>query len=166
MLDEKDISAQDILDKLGSVVEKYDDETNTKRGGFIQLIHKSFDDFLTHQSSHHKDSWFIDIEDHKRKFAQQCLSVLTNFLGKWTESVEIPSHIQNYALLGPLWHIEFFDKSDVKDLHILFEDDLSAKWFKVVKKAEKEDDLLQEIIKVLHRVNSVSHHVPFHIIVF
>ncbi len=77
VLDEKDISAKDILDKLGSVV-----DTNTKSGNFIQLIHKSFNDFLTHQSSHHKDLWFINIEKHKRKFAQQCLSVLINFLKK------------------------------------------------------------------------------------
>ncbi len=63
-------------------------------------------------------------------------------------------------------HIECFDKSDIKDLHILFEDDLSAKWFKVVKKAGRENDLLDEIIEVLHWVNSVSHHVPFHIIIF
>ncbi len=41
VLDEKDISAKDILDKLGSVV-----DTNTKSGNFIQLIHKSFNDFL------------------------------------------------------------------------------------------------------------------------
>ncbi len=128
VLNEKDTSAQDILDKLGSVVEKYDDdndeydsdddgddETDTKSGGFIRLIHKSFDDFLTHQSLHHKDSWFINIEDHKRKLAQKYLSVLTNFLEKWTKDVKIPSHIQNYAWLGPLWHIECFDKSDVKD---------------------------------------------------
>ncbi len=90
--DEKDISAQDILDKLGSVVEKYDDdkydsdddETGHKKEWFYSAYTQVFDDFLTHQSSHHKDSWFIDIEDHKRKFAQQYLSVLTNFLEKWT----------------------------------------------------------------------------------
>ncbi len=154
-------SAKDILDKLGSVV-----ETNTEQHGFIQLIHKSFDDFLTHQSLHHKDSWFINIKDHQRKFAQQCLSVLTNFLKEWAEGSDISSHIKNYALLGPLWHIKSFDNSDVKDLHVLFKDDLSTKWFKVVKKAGKENDLLKEIIEVLHWVNSVSHHVPFHIIIF
>ncbi len=32
VLDEKDISAQDILDKLGSVVEKYDDDELTQEG--------------------------------------------------------------------------------------------------------------------------------------
>ncbi|PBK68563.1 hypothetical protein ARMSODRAFT_975958 [Armillaria solidipes] len=91
-------SAKDILDKLGSVV-----DTDTKSGGFIRLIHKSFDDFLTHPGSHRKDSWFINIEDHKRKFARQCLSVLIDFLKGWAEGSGIPSHIQNYALLGPLF---------------------------------------------------------------
>ncbi|PBK87875.1 hypothetical protein ARMGADRAFT_1085207 [Armillaria gallica] len=161
MLGSGETSAKDILDKLGSVV-----ETDTEQHGFIQLIHKSFDDFLTHQSLHHKDSWFIDIEDHKRKFAQQCLSMLTNFLEEWVESSDIPSHIHNYALLGPLWHIKSFDNSDVKDLHVLFKDDLSAKWFKVVDKASKKDDLFKEIIKALCWVNGVSHCVPFHIVVF
>ncbi|KAK0229512.1 hypothetical protein EDD85DRAFT_130610 [Armillaria nabsnona] len=165
VLSKKDTSAQDILDKLGSVVEKYDDddsdddgddETDPKRGGFIQLIHKSFDDFLTHQSSHHRDSWFINIKDHQRKFAQQCLSVLTSFLKEWTEGSHIPSHIQNYALLGPLWHIEWFDKSDVKDLCVLFEDDLSAKWFKVTAETAQSEHLLDEIIEVLCWVDGLK----------
>ncbi|PBK87871.1 hypothetical protein ARMGADRAFT_1085205 [Armillaria gallica] len=136
-------SAKDILDKLGSVV-----DTDTKSGGFIQLIHKSFDDFLTHQSSHCKDSWFINIKDHQRKFTQKCL-VLTNFLKEWADGSDIPSHIQNYALLGPLYHIKCFDHSDVEDLCVLFENDLLTRWFKVVDKAKKKDGLFKEIIEVL-----------------
>ncbi len=145
MLDENETSAQNILGKLGSVI-----ETNTKSGGSNRLIHKLFDDFLTHQSSHHKDSWFINIKDHQRKFAQQCLSVLTNFLKEWAEDSNIPSHIQNYALLRLLWHIKSFDNSDIKDLHVLFKDDLSTKWFKVVDKANQNGDFLDKIIEVLH----------------
>ncbi len=156
-----EISAKDILDKLGSVV-----DTDTKSGGFIRLIHKSFDDFLTHQSSHRKDSWFINIKDHQRKFTQKCLSVLTNFLKEWADGSDIPSHIQNYALLGPLYHIKCFDHSDVEDLYVLFENDLLTKWFKVIKEAEKEDDLFKKIIEVLCWVDGVSHCVPFHIVVF
>ncbi|PBK87865.1 hypothetical protein ARMGADRAFT_1034473 [Armillaria gallica] len=151
VLDPKDTSAQDILINLGSMV-----ETDAKSGGSNQLIHKSFDDFLTHQSSHCKDSWFINIEDHKRKFAWQCLSVLTSFLKEWALGSDIPSHIQNYTLLGLLWHIKWFDKSDVKDLRVLFGDDLSAKWFKVAEKASQNEDLLDEIIEVLHWVDSMS----------
>ncbi|PBK81335.1 hypothetical protein ARMGADRAFT_1171450 [Armillaria gallica] len=151
VLGSRETSAKDILDKLGSVV-----ETHVKRGRpIIQLIHKSFDDFLTHQSLHCKDSWFIDIKNHQRKFAQQCLSVLTNFLKEWAEGSDIPSHIQNYTLLGPLWHIKSFDNSDVKDLHVLFKDDLSTKWFEVVDKASKKDGFLKEIIKVLCWVDGV-----------
>ncbi|KAK0430620.1 hypothetical protein EV421DRAFT_2024988 [Armillaria borealis] len=141
--------AKDILDKLGSVV-----DTNTKSGGFIQLIHRSFDNFLTHPGLHCKDSWFIDIEDHKRKFAWQCLSVLINFLKEWAEGSGIPSHIQNYALLGPLWHIKWFEKSNVENLCVLFGDDLSTNWIKVIDKANKKHDLLREIIPVLRWVNS------------
>ncbi|PBK87905.1 hypothetical protein ARMGADRAFT_447104 [Armillaria gallica] len=160
VLDENETSAQDILSKLGSVVEKYgdddDDETYTERHVFIQLIHKSFDDFLTYQSLQRKDSWFISIKDHKRNLACKCLSVLTDFLKQWVESTDIPSHIRNYALLGPLWDREWFDKSDVKDLCVLFEDDLSAKWFKVIDKADKNSDLFREIIEVLRWVNSLK----------
>ncbi len=160
VLDPKDTSAQDILNNLGSMV-----ETNTKSRGSNRLIHKSFDDFLTHQRSHRKDSWFINIEDHKRKFARRCLSMLTGFLKEWALGSNIPSHIQNYTLLGPLWHIKWFNKSDVEDLCVLFEDDLSAKWFKVAEKADQDEDLLDEIIEVLHWVDSVSRHVPFRIVV-
>ncbi len=91
--------------------------------------------------------------------------MLIGFLKEWAEGSKIPSHIRNYTLLGQLWHIKWFDKSDVKDLCVLFEDDLSARWFKVADKADQDENLLDEIIKVLHWVNSVSHHVPFCIVV-
>ncbi|KAK0430626.1 hypothetical protein EV421DRAFT_247724 [Armillaria borealis] len=152
VLGSRETSAKDILDKLGSVV-----DTDTKSGGFIRLIHKSFDDFLmAHTTLQGKNSWFIDIKDHQMKLAQKCLSVLTNFLKEWSEGSDIPSHIRNYTLLGLLWHIKWFDKNDVKDLCVLFKDDLSAKWFKAIDEAGKNHKLLREILEVLHWVDSLK----------
>ncbi|KAK0241325.1 hypothetical protein EDD85DRAFT_395910 [Armillaria nabsnona] len=143
----RDASPQVILNKLGSVV-KPPDKVN---GGFIQLIHKSFDDFLTNPS-HRGERWFIDIEDHKRNLASRCLSSSTKFLASWVPNSDIPSYIKNYAIVGPLWHIKCFGVQDFEALSILFEDQLS-KWLQAVFNANKHYNLLSERIEVLLWVN-------------
>ncbi len=60
--------AQRVLAKLGSVVQ------SDKESDFIRVIHKSFDDFLT-DPSRCGERWFIDIEDHKIKFARNACHV-------------------------------------------------------------------------------------------
>ncbi len=74
-----DLLAQCVLEKLGSVV-----QSNEESGDFIRLIHKSFDDFLT-DPLHCRERWFINIEDHKNKFARQYLSCLMTFLADWVQ---------------------------------------------------------------------------------
>ncbi|PBK82056.1 hypothetical protein ARMGADRAFT_743142 [Armillaria gallica] len=146
-----DPSAQYVLEKLGSVV-----QSDKESGDFIRLIHKSFDHFLT-DPSRCGERWFINIEDHKNKFARQCLSCLTNFLADWVPPKSantfkkyhdnIPCHIQDYALFAPLWYIEWFNNGDFNDLRILFEDQLSL-WLQLVSTAGKHHALLNEMAEV------------------
>ncbi len=151
VLSPKDARPRFILTKLGSVL-----QTSEEGGGFFQLIHKSFYDFLTNPLRH-KERWFIDIEACRTKFAKQCLSSLTSFLGSWKpdSDIPIPSHIQHHAVVGPLWHITCFDIQDFDVLRVLFDDHLS-KWLQVAAIARKADDILKETTKVLYWVNSVS----------
>ncbi|KAK0209687.1 hypothetical protein IW262DRAFT_1468674 [Armillaria fumosa] len=140
-----------ILAKLGSVLQR-----NEENGDHIQLIHKSFDDFLTNPLRC-KERWFIDVEAYRRKFARQCLSSLTDFLASWMpdSDIPIPPHIRDYALVGPLFHIQGFDVQDFDDLSVLFEDQLS-KWLQVASIAQRGDAILREITDVLHWVDGVS----------
>ncbi len=96
VLSPKDPNPRVILAKLGSVLQR-----NEENGGFIQLIHKSFDDFLTNPLRC-KERWFIDIEAYRRKFSRQCLLSLTDFLVSWMpdSDIPIPPHIRDYALVG------------------------------------------------------------------
>ncbi len=70
VLHEGDPSAQWIVAKLGSVVQE--------RSGNLELIHKSFDDFL---QDHDRcgDGWFIDIKQHEKELACQCMLSLKQF---------------------------------------------------------------------------------------
>ncbi|SJL17821.1 uncharacterized protein ARMOST_21383 [Armillaria ostoyae] len=150
VLSPKDPNPRVILAKLGSVLQR-----NEEDGGFIRLIHKSFDDFLTNPLRC-KERWFIDIEAYRRKFARQCLLSLTDFLVSWMpdSDIPIPPHIRDYALVGPLWHIQCFGVQDFEDLRVLFEDQLS-KWLQVASIARKGDDILREITEVLYWVDEV-----------
>ncbi|PBK82580.1 hypothetical protein ARMGADRAFT_730706 [Armillaria gallica] len=150
VLSRKDPNPRVILAKLGSVLQR-----NEENGGFIRLIHKSFDDFLTNPLRG-KERWFIDIEAYRKKFARQCLLSLTDFLVSWTpdSDIPIPPHIREYALVGPLWHIQCFGVQDFDDLRVLFEDQLS-KWLRVASIARKGDNILREITDVLYWVDEV-----------
>ncbi|KAK0235107.1 hypothetical protein EDD85DRAFT_954627 [Armillaria nabsnona] len=74
VLQEGDPSAQFIVDKLGSVVQE--------RSGSLELIHKSFDDFLR-DHGRCGDGWFIDVKEHEKELARRCMLSLTIFLEKW-----------------------------------------------------------------------------------
>ncbi|KAK0215452.1 hypothetical protein IW262DRAFT_218758 [Armillaria fumosa] len=146
----KDPRPRFILNKLGSLL-----QTSEDGGGFILLIHKSFYDFLTNPLRR-KERWFIDIEAYRKRFARQCLSSVTGFLRSWRpdSGVPIPSHIQHYAVVGPLWHINAFDVQDFDVLRILFDDQLS-KWLQVAAIARRVPDILKETTKVLYWVNGL-----------
>lgn len=66
----------------------------------------------------------------------------------------IPPHIRDYALVGPLMHIQSFGVQDFDDLRVLFEDQLS-KWLQAASIARRGDAVLREIADVLHWVDGV-----------
>ncbi|SJL10355.1 uncharacterized protein ARMOST_13741 [Armillaria ostoyae] len=147
------LPATAILKKLGAVVHFSD----AKEGGFLRLIHKSFDDFLRNPS-HCKDSWLIKVEDHERKLAERCLSSLTTFLMSWPPNTNVPTippDILNYAVVGPLWHIKQFRNTDVANLRIIFEEHLD-KWLEVAVRADKHEDLLDQIDRLPRWVRSLA----------
>ncbi|PBK89116.1 hypothetical protein ARMGADRAFT_352384 [Armillaria gallica] len=74
VLQKGDPSAQFIIDRLGSVVR---DEA-----GSLELIHKSFDDFL---QDHRRcgDEWFIEVKEHEKELALRCMSSLTTLMETW-----------------------------------------------------------------------------------
>ncbi|KAK0442800.1 uncharacterized protein EV420DRAFT_1649549 [Desarmillaria tabescens] len=147
----EDTAAQVILEKLGSVLRL----PSTEDDGFIEVIHKSFDDFLKRPLPR-QDGWFIDIEAHQRKLAKQCLSRLIKFLESWVPDSAIPSYIENYAVVGPVWHIKCFGvQDDINDIRTLFEE-LLPKWLQVAFMAGKHCDLLSERIEVLLWVNRLK----------
>ncbi|PBK66183.1 hypothetical protein ARMSODRAFT_372131 [Armillaria solidipes] len=76
VLQDGDPSAQLIIAKLGSVVQERSD-------GSLELIHKSFDDFL---QDHGRcgDGWFIYVREHEKELARRCVLSLTMFLKNWT----------------------------------------------------------------------------------
>ncbi|KAK0492541.1 hypothetical protein EDD18DRAFT_461604 [Armillaria luteobubalina] len=150
VLSPNDLGPHFILNKLGGLL-----QTSEDGGGFILLIHKSLYDFLTNPSRR-KERWFIDIEAYRTKFARQCLSSVTGFLGSWKPDADIPipSHIQHYAVIGPLWHIQAFDVQDFNVLRILFDDQLS-KWLQVADITRRVPDILKETTKVLYWVNGL-----------
>ncbi len=76
VLQEGDPSAQYIIDKLGSVVQE--------RNGSLELIHKSFDDFLR-DHGRCGDGWFIDVEEHEKELARRCVLSLMMFLENWMQ---------------------------------------------------------------------------------
>ncbi|SJL09166.1 uncharacterized protein ARMOST_12542 [Armillaria ostoyae] len=80
VLHEGDPSVQFIIDKLGSVVQE-------SEYGNLELIHKSFDDFLR-DHGRCGDGWFIDVKEHEKELARRCMTTLTMFLEKWSDHLE------------------------------------------------------------------------------
>ncbi|KAK0481276.1 hypothetical protein IW261DRAFT_1562554 [Armillaria novae-zelandiae] len=118
ILDEDSPPSSRIVSMLGSVLTP---ETNDSP---IQLIHKSFDDFLQNQSQS-GDDWFVDVMLHQQKIAKQCLDASILFLKKWSSQrnrniIDVPVHISQYALFGLCWHITAFNESGLELLASFF----------------------------------------------
>ncbi|KAK0235215.1 hypothetical protein EDD85DRAFT_909895 [Armillaria nabsnona] len=150
VLTKKDPRAQVILDKLGSIVQSL----GAGRNRIVPRIHQLLEDFFRDRGRC-GETWFIDIEDHGRKLAKRCFLSLTTFLKSWPFNCdnihnieqcrsEIPCHILDYTVVGPLRHIGY---SDIADISVLFGDQLSL-WLQLASIARKEHILLDEFVKV------------------
>ncbi|SJL09142.1 uncharacterized protein ARMOST_12518 [Armillaria ostoyae] len=90
VLQQGDPRAQLIVARLGSVVQERSDRS-------LELIHKSFDDFLR-DNSRCGSGWFIDVKEHGIELARRCVLSLTMFLDSWTpisarfEEAQLPPH--------------------------------------------------------------------------
>ncbi|PBK89091.1 hypothetical protein ARMGADRAFT_351804 [Armillaria gallica] len=126
--------AQSIVDKLGSVVREDED-------GNLELIHKSFDDFLR-DHGRSRDRWFIDVKKHEQELASRCVLSLTSFFEDWTstrvqlepvlsdinvkETIQdryrrvVPSHIRDYAVNVLDWHLDTFVELGINTCGPLF----------------------------------------------
>ncbi|PBK88973.1 hypothetical protein ARMGADRAFT_347556 [Armillaria gallica] len=156
VLTKKDPRAQVILDKLGSIVQSLGAERNR----IVPRIHQLLEDFFRDRGRC-GETWFIDIEDHGRKLAKRCYRSLDTFLKSWPFNrdnirnieqcrSEIPCHILDYVVVGPLRHIGY---SDIADISVLFEDQKLSLWLQLASIARKEHILLDEFVKVLSWVN-------------
>ncbi len=105
VLQEGDPSAQFIVDKLGSVVQE-------NSNGGLQLIHKSFDDFLQ-DHSRCGDGWFIDVKEHEKELAQRCVLSLMMFLEKWMPHYD---HLEKDQAQRCLW-VPFHFREEVQTPH-------------------------------------------------
>ncbi len=105
VLQEGDPSAQYIVDKLGSVVQEDDD-------GSLELIHKSFDDFLR-DHGRCGDGWFIDVKEHEKELARRCVLSLTMFLEKWMPCYD---HLEKDEAQHGLW-VPFHFREEVQTPH-------------------------------------------------
>ncbi|KAK0421923.1 hypothetical protein EV421DRAFT_1951051 [Armillaria borealis] len=134
VLQEEDPSAQFIIDKLGSVVQE--------RSGSLELIHKSFDDFLQDRGRC-GDRWFIDVKEHEQKLARGCVSSLTLFFKNWMptrvqlepvlsdidvkKTIQdhyrhvVPSHIGDYSVNLLRWHFDAFIELGINTCLPLFD---------------------------------------------
>ncbi len=137
VLQERDPSAQFIISKLGSVVQ-------ADKDGSLELIHKSFDDFLR-DHSRCGDGWFIDVKEHEKELARRCVSLLTMLLEKWMPRTEedqdrlhhlyfvslkctgaddddvVLSEGTEYAVKVLDWHLDTFIELGIDTYHALFE---------------------------------------------
>ncbi len=100
-----DPPAQYIIDKLGSVVQEDDD-------GSLELIHKSFDDFLR-DHSRCSDGWFIDVKEHEKELARRCVLSLTMILEKWMPRYD---HLEKDQAQRDFW-VPFCFRKEVQTLH-------------------------------------------------
>ncbi len=111
LLDEGSPPSHHIVSMLGSVL-----SPETKDSP-IQLIHKSFDDFL-HDQSRCGDEWLIDVTVHRKAIAEQCRLASKSFMETWSLKSDmdigaVPAYISKYALFGAFWY-SAFDKSDIE----------------------------------------------------
>ncbi|KAK0488065.1 hypothetical protein EDD18DRAFT_1191984 [Armillaria luteobubalina] len=100
-----------IVSMLGSVLSPQTEDLP------IQIIHKSFNDFLQDQSRC-GDDWFINVALHHQAIAEQSQIASKSFLETWSPTNNmvigaIPAYISNYALFGRIWYSDF-DKSDIE----------------------------------------------------
>ncbi|KAK0488069.1 hypothetical protein EDD18DRAFT_1191998 [Armillaria luteobubalina] len=100
-----------IVSMLGSVL------SPQAKDSPIQIIHKSFDDFLQDQGRS-GDAWFINVALHRQAIAEQSRIASKSFLETWSPTNNmvigaVPAYISNYALFGRFWYSDF-DKSDIE----------------------------------------------------
>ncbi len=168
ILQEGDPSAQFIVDKLGSVVQyKY---------GSLELIHKSFDDFLQ-DHSRCGDEWFIDVKEHEKELTRRCVLSLTMFFKHWTPpcalpgSMDIclrastldpsyhavPSHIKDYAVKVLEWHLDAFVELGIDTYRPLF-DCYFLFWLEILYafKSPLQDEIFLKVISVINVSRSCS----------
>ncbi|SJL09132.1 uncharacterized protein ARMOST_12508 [Armillaria ostoyae] len=160
-----DPRAQLIVAKLGSVVEERSD-------GSLELIHKSFDDFLRDQGRC-KDEWFIDVKQREQELARRCVLSLTMFFKNWTPpsaqspgSMDIclgatvldrsyhavPPHIQNYAVKVLQWHLDAFIELGIDTYRPLFRDRYFLFWLDILYAFESplRHEALLKVISVIN----------------
>ncbi len=117
LLGEGSPPSRHIISMLGSVLSPETEDSP------IQLIHKSFDDFLQDQSQC-GDEWFIDVTVHCKAIAEQCQLASKSFLKTWSPKSDmdieaVPVYISKYALFGVFWY-STFDKSDLEQFTSFF----------------------------------------------
>ncbi|PBK59540.1 hypothetical protein ARMSODRAFT_775903 [Armillaria solidipes] len=135
VLQEGDPSAKLIVARLGSVVQERSD-------GSLELIHKSFDDFLQDRGRC-GDKWFVDVKEHEQKLVRRCVSSLTSFFKNWMptrvqlepvlsdinvkKTIQdhyrrvVPSHIGDYAVDVLTWHPDTFVELGINTYRPLFD---------------------------------------------
>ncbi|KAK0235077.1 hypothetical protein EDD85DRAFT_954607 [Armillaria nabsnona] len=167
VLQQGDPRAQLIVARLGSVVQERSDRS-------LELIHKSFDDFLQ-DLGRCGDGWFIDVEEHEQKLAQRCLSSLMSFFKNWTptrvqfepilsdinlkKTIQdryhhvVPSHIQHYAMNILKWHPDAFVELGINTYHPLF-DRYFLFWLEILYAFNSQPYLGQELLEVISVVNA------------
>ncbi len=160
-----DPRAQLIVARLGSVVQESSD-------GSLELIHKSFDDFLRDRGRC-GDRWFVDVKEHERELARRCVSSLTLFFKNWTptrvqlepvlSNVDVkktiqdhyrrvvPSHIGDYAVNLLRWHLNAFVELGINTYRPLF-DRYFLSWLEILL-AFDSSFRIYEWLKVISVVN-------------
>ncbi|KAK0235056.1 hypothetical protein EDD85DRAFT_938360 [Armillaria nabsnona] len=132
-----DPQAQLIVAKLGSVVEERSD-------GSLELIHKSFDDFLR-DYGRCGDGWFIDVKEHEKELARR-----TTVLDRSYHAV--PLHIQSYAVKVLQWHLDAFIELGIDTYRPLFESRYFLFWLEILYAFESPlpVEALFEVISVIN----------------
>ncbi|KAK0495716.1 hypothetical protein EDD18DRAFT_1354219 [Armillaria luteobubalina] len=171
VLKEGDPPAQFLVERLGSVI-KYSEKSRS-----LELIHKSFDDFLQDHDRCGKE-WFIDVKEHEKEHARWCVLSLTMFFKNWIppcalpSSIDIclrattldqyhhdvPSHIGYYAVNVLQWHLDALLELGSDTYHPLFEHYLF--WLEILyafinNSVYNHDDLFSNntLLKVISIIN-------------
>ncbi len=180
VLREGDPQAQLIVDKLGSVVQE--------RDGSLELIHKSFDDFLR-DHGRCGDEWFIDVKEHEKELTRRCMLSLTMFFNTWTPLSahlekdqalraasssdyysrakgpelyhQVPSHVRHYAANILEWHLDALVELGIDTYRPLFEQYFLF-WLEI-RYAFSGHAMVRDVDKALLKIVSVvnvSHSIP------